>query len=235
MATYFETLGNIIKEEKLITLENKILPNSCVLEMIEPYSAYHHELPTATGPGSVFLLTNEFYSREAITRATQNIKKYAKFDFNAATGKIFIYNNTYPCIRIKDINDYNLIPEIQSNYMNEEISFSKNEKIDASGIIKIKKYFSVEAVDGNIFLDRIDKEMGYFRIPNQITWKLFVKIIKSIKNNWDGRHFDAALGSFYRHHEIIDVVRIFKSNVNAQILETMRESYLKEITNVDVI
>ena len=229
MARFFETLGNIIKEEKLVAIKDKKLPSTCVLEMEKPFSAYHHELPSESVPGTVFLITTKFYSREDITRATQNIKRYASFEFDAASGQIFIYNDVYSFIRIKDLNDYNAI---QSNFMNEGISFCKNVTINAIGIIKVKKYFSFEEVNENVFLDNIDKNMGYFKIPDQLTWKLFYKITQNVKNNWDGKQFDAAIGSFYRHLEMVDVVRIFNTEMNSELLSKLYILYLREIANI---
>ena len=232
MATNFETLGNIIKEEKLHSINKKVLPNTCVLEMEEAFSGYHHELPTDPIPGSVFLITNKFYSREDITRAAQNIRKYAKFDFDAASGQLFIHNDTYSCIRIKDLVAYDSISEIQSNFMNEGIEFCKKEKIDAVGIIKIKKYFFFEEVNENMFLDRLDDKIGYLKIPHQFSWKLFVKIAQNVRNNWDGSHFDAALGSFYKNQEMIDVIRIYNKDMSSDILSKLYILFLREIAHI---
>jgi hypothetical protein len=230
-ANVFETLGGIIKEESLFSLTNKVLPNTLVLESKEPFPGYHHDLPAESAPLSVFLVTRKNYTREEITRSAQQIKKYCSFEFDAAASEITIYNDTYPCIRLKNLESYDQISDLQSFFMNEGVTFSKSADIAAKAIIKVKKTFILSEESDVIFSDRLEDYQGYFRIPKQISWKLFEKVTYSVRNNWKGKHFDAALGFFYHNFEIYDVVRIYHRSDDISILQQLRDLYLKELAD----
>jgi hypothetical protein len=225
----FEVLGGIIKEEKLYSVKEKVLENTLVLESKEPYPGYHHALPTEPVPRSVFLITKNLYTREDISRTSQKIKQYCTFNFESATGEIYIHNNLYPCIRIKNLDKYEQIAELQSFFLNEGIVFKKSNNISHKAIIKVKKAFLLSENEDHIFCDKLEDYQGYFSIPKQLSWKLFEKITYSIKNNWQGQHFDAALGYIYKDFEILDMVRIYHRSNNIEILTQLKDLYLKEM------
>ncbi len=225
----FEALGGIIKEEKLYSVNEKVLFNTLVLESKEPYPGYHHALPTETVPRSVFMVTKELLTREEVTRLSQKIKVYADFAFEAVTGEVYIHNTMYPCIRVKNLDKYEQIAELQSMFLNEGVSFRKGTEISHKAIIKIKKTFLLGENEDKIFCDKLEDYQGYFILPKQLSWKLFEKITYNIKNNWDGKHFDAAIGYFYKDFEILDVVRIYHHSNSTEILSKLRELYLKEL------
>ncbi len=225
----FEALGSIIKEESLYSITEHSIPNSLVLETKEPFPGYHHDLPKDSVPRSVFLVLNHHTSREQVTRARKNILRYADFDFDAAFADVFFFNETYSCIRIKNLNRYEYIEDLQSHFINEGFSFRKAEKIDTKAIIKVKKTFILDEIKPSIFTDQLENYQGYVAIPKSLSWKLFEKITRSVKNNWEGKHFDAAYGFFYRNFDIHEVVRIFHHTDNNQILSDLQALYLKEI------
>ncbi|NOZ48349.1 MAG: hypothetical protein GXO79_16480, partial [Chlorobi bacterium] len=209
-------------------LKEKIIPGTMVLEALEPFPGYHHDVPTKPIPGTIYFITTEFYTRENITRVSQDVFKIVNKPFNAATGDLSIYNDKFPSIRINELTSYDYIEELQRCFQDYGIKFRKAKKIRAKGISKIKKFFCVNEIEEGVYLDTENKEMGYFKAP-YLNWKLFEKITYSIKNNWEKASFDAALGTFYRKSELQDVIRIYRDNINAEILLEIREKYLKEI------
>lgn len=228
MAT-IEVLGSIIKEENLYAIQDKGFHNTLVLDTKDPFPGYHHDIPMDSIPKSIFLVTNQLYNREQVTRARKNILKYSDFDFNAATAEVFLHNEVYACIRIKALESYQQIPSLQQHFINEGFSFRKFEALDDKAIIKVKKTFFLEELSEGIYCDQIENYQGYFRIPKSLSWKLFEKITHSIRNNWEGKHFDAALGFFYQNFDIYDMVRVYHQSSDHLWLADLQAMYLKEL------
>jgi len=223
-----ETMGSILKEVEFENLNHKIIPGTLVLESQEPFPGYHHDVPFSTIPGTIYFITTEMYSREDITRKGQEIKKIIPKKFDAATGQISIYNDIYPCIRIHELDSFDYIEEIQNCFKDYGVKYKKNKKIKAKGITKIKKFFVLNQIENGVYLDVENDKMGYFKVP-YLGWKLFEKITYSIKNNWDKASFDAAIGTFYRRYELQDMIRIYRDNIEKNVLMEIREKYLDEI------
>lgn len=109
-----ETLGLLTKEETLTTVKDNIVPNTFVLESLEPFPGYHGEnLPTDTKPEALYLITSKRLSTEQVYRTVRRIQKFASFPLNAIPGEIMIYNSIYYCIRIRHIQKYEMVREIQ--------------------------------------------------------------------------------------------------------------------------
>ncbi len=225
----FEALGSIIKEESLYTITEHTLPNTLVLDSKEPFPGYHHDLPKESRPRSVFFVLTHDSSREAVTRARKNILKYSDFGFDAAYAEIFFLNDYYPCVRIKNISSYENVEELQSHFINEGFEFRKNQMVNTKAIIKVKKTFLLEEIADLVYSDQLEHYQGYISIPKELSWKLFEKITKSVKNNSEGKLFDAAYGFFYRNFDIHEVVRIFHHTEDNKILLDLKDLYYKEI------
>ncbi len=124
--TIIQTIGGIAKLESLFTLESHIMANTFVLDMEEPYPGYHGmNLPTDSKPISIFLITREKYSTEHLLRINQNIKTYFESQFDAVPGVICIHNEDLPCIRIRELESYELLEELQNCFFSEGIKFMK--------------------------------------------------------------------------------------------------------------
>ncbi len=224
-----ETMGSITKVEKLETFESSILENTLVLEEVEPYPGYHGaNLPTGYNPTAVYLIISEKLPSINIIRTTQKIKKYFKPDFDGTSARIHINNNELNAIRIRNLEDINLLPELQKTFLYEGINFTRKKSIRGDGLIELTKQFELEALGEDIYKDLVDDLMYYFKIPGQLNWQWFVEITTSIRHNLDNLNFDAALGTLYLK-EIIDVVRIFAKDMGIADLSEIRRHYLEEL------
>ena len=227
-----ETLGGLAKEESLVTVSDHILPNSFVLETEEPYPGYHGaNLPTDTKPISVFLITKNKYSTEKILRIAGNIKKYFNHPFDAVTGSICLLVDKLPCIRIRDLDNYELIGELQKCFFSEGITFAKRRNIKANGIIQLRKHFTIQEIDDGIYKDMEDNSMFYLNINHQLNWQIFMQITARIKNNVDSSNFDAALAAIYTK-DILDVIRIYSNDISLEKLKLLKEKYIHEIDKI---
>ncbi len=222
-------MGYIAKVEKLETLNNNILENTLILEEIEPFPGYHGaNLPTGYNPNAVYLVLKKKVSTVRIMRVTQHIHKYFKHSFDGTAAQVSINNDLFNCIRIRNLDNYSIIPEIQRCYMHEGFKFMKKRKIHGNGLIEIKKHFELEKLEEGIFKDLEDPLMFYLQIPAHLNWSVFLEITTSIKHNLDDLSFDAALGAIYLK-EITEVVRIFTRDMELDSLRKIRERYTDEL------
>ena len=226
-----EICGTISKVEELGNVQGDILPNTLVLEGLQPFYGYYGDYPVESKPRFIFLITDQKYSTEEILRAVQNISEYYSGTFDAAVGDIEVYNDVLPMIRIRSHDNFGNLAEIQSGFLNEGIKFRK-KKIQInrqSGIIKLKKVFFLEEVEKDVYLDKIEKEMGYFKIPEKLTWKIFEKITNNIKHNWEEITFDAAIGTLNRQQGLQDIIRIYKENIDKKFILEAGKRYLDRL------
>jgi hypothetical protein len=229
--TIVESLGKITKEEMLQSVTFNVIQNTLVLENLEPFPGYHGEnMPFESAPESVFLMTTKACQTETIFRLSRRICNYHNLSFNACPAEISFFNTTYYGIRIKGLNSYNVIADIQGCYMDQGISFLKYKKIRSAGLMKIEKIFHLEKVDESIYRDQEDAFTTYLQIPYAFNWNLFKKVTTNIKNNLENRNFDAAIGFVYLK-EIVDFVRIY-AKTDISRLRIIHEKYLEEISHI---
>lgn len=222
-----ETFGSIIKEEQLRTVNEGIIPNTFVLENQIPFPGYYGALPTDKVPDSFFLMLMQKESTEKILRLTHIIRNNSHINFEGSPGKICIYNDTYFGIRIRGIEDFSKLEEIQSYYRDNGLEYMKKRKVDANGIIQIKKVFKVEDVGEDILKD-VDRDMYYLKIGKQITWSNFRTITRRVKNNIENTGFDAALAVIYGS-EVLDLIRIYGKDISMDYLKEIHAKYKEMI------
>jgi len=226
---HIEVFGGLAKRENLITLNEHVMPNTLVLESELPFPGYHGKnLPQEPVPNALFFVTSKMHTIEKVIRATSDIKKYFHHPFDAAAGKICIFNNTYGCIRIRGLESFDHISELQVKFIDLGFTFKKKKSIHAPCIIQLKKSFVIETISEGLFKDLEDMSMYYLQIPRQLKWEMFESITKKLKNNMDNANFDAALGSIY-YQGVKDVVRIYAQDITTERLQSIREKYITEI------
>jgi hypothetical protein len=223
-----ETIGAIAKEEYLKTVDHYILPNSFVMQNLEPYPGYHgSNLPIDKEPDTFFLVTTEEHSPEKIFRIAHNIRSFTEIHFDACPARLCIGNDTYQAIRIRDLNSYEPVEEIQRCFLDAKINFQKKKNIESLTLIELRKIFQLEQVNENILKD-INGMMHYVEIRRQLTWRHFKNVSKWVKNNLNDSNFDAALAVIYGSN-VHDLVRIYLPNPEISRLEEIRQKFLEGI------
>lgn len=224
-----ESFGSIAKTKKLVALESHILENTLVLEELDPFDDYHGEnIPSGYVPRFIYLVTKKKNSTEKIMRISQLIKRKHDLSFGSTPGRICLPDETLPCIRLRDLESYEMIPGIQIAYANEGIAYQKKRSLDTTAVIQLKKFFSLEKIEKGIYRDTGDPLMFYLEIPRPLSWKTFTEITRKVRQNIDKLNFDAALGALY-HMEILDLVRIYGKDMNIALLRLLRDKYIQEI------
>lgn len=223
--TIIETYGSIIKEENLQTLKSNILPNTFVLEETEPFSAYHGTtVPKDPAPFHIYLVTKKKYKGEKILRATRNIRQYFKTPFDGTPAELCIFNDVFQCIRVRNLPSFDLISELQQCYINEGIGLRRRKQYNNMGVIMLRKSMELEVLGEGLYKDLEAEHIQYFEIPQKLSWKAFVSITKTVKNNLENNNFDAAIGVLYRK-DIVDLVRIYEKECSLERLEEIRATY----------
>ncbi|UCH15477.1 MAG: hypothetical protein JSV22_05805, partial [Bacteroidales bacterium] len=135
----------------------------------------------------------------------------------------------YPCIRIKGLECYDLIPEIQADYKNNDIKFMSFKAIDSDGKIKVFKHFKITEITDGIYRDLFEGEKFYFTIPLQINWRLLEHLTNNVKKKIENSNFDSALGIINRFNGPEDVIRIYDRNKTLERALEIKNKYLKEL------
>jgi hypothetical protein len=231
---YIERYGNLLKQESLRTLEDKIWPNTFVLEAPEPFPGffnYYSDHPVDSKPLYIYLVLKKLYTLEEITRATQNIQKYFDTDFNATPGVVHIYDKQFDVIRVRHLDNFSQIVDLQAGYMDEGIEFrpKPTHKVEGPAVIRVKKFFILDEKQSGLFFDVTEKDHGYFLIPKQLTWKHFEDITRKVKFNWEKPFFDAAIGHFHVKFGVQDMIRIYYPEMSEDYLIEVRKKYLERI------
>ncbi|MBN2173524.1 MAG: hypothetical protein JW731_05300 [Bacteroidales bacterium] len=233
-----ETQGSITKKEILGTVEGDLTGGNLVLENKHPFPGYHgksvpdfHELI----PDSLFIITRQPYTEEDVIRISHKVRKVFKKRFDAAPGKITVFNEMNPCIRIKFLQKYRDIPELIDLFTNNGVQFAKYRRItDYVGIIKINKFFSLELLDPGIYLDSEDPDMCYLQLPMNLDWDTFERITLSMKRNMEDNKFDAAQAMIFRKNCIIDSVRIYDHHIHRDKINLIRDKYMAEVKKLNL-
>lgn len=225
-----ERFGGLTKEEPLACIEDNILlPNTCVLESVEPFSGYYSEVLSNHKPQYLYLMLDEAYTFESITRATLKVREMFRHPIDVVTGRITLFNQTVQMLRVRNLDQYNHISVIQEYYQDMGIHFKKKTKkfVKESGIIQLDKFFYLGPLGDNMYVDQSQPHHGYFLIPQPIEWGMFKELTKEVKFETDLLFFDAATCYFFEGQKIYDMVRIYRENLSLDRLKAIKERYLK--------
>ncbi|MCK9255296.1 MAG: hypothetical protein GX793_05210 [Bacteroidales bacterium] len=231
MENIIERYGSVVKVEKLWCTEELGMPGYCLLESRETFPGYYSFYTNLIKPKHVFIVSNEKYSLEKMTRIIEKVKLKLSFNFDAAWCQVSMNNNICEGVRIAGIEDYNLIQELQKTFADCGLQLKKKirglESIEAT--IKVKKFFKLIKLENNLYLDKNNVHIGYFTINENISWNKFEQIVKKVKNNWEEKMFDAALAFIYEDNKIIDMIRVYSKEIDKQYLEKLKNLFLRNL------
>lgn len=230
--TIIERFGGLIKEEPLTCLNDETLQaNTCVLESVSPFFGYYNHEPKVQKPHYLYFPLNGYFSLETISRATQNIRREFRQPFDMATGNITLFGLTSQVIRIRNLEQYSNISTLQRLYLNEGISFSKKfrKTNNAMAMIKLRKFFYLEPVGEDIFIDRGQQHHAYFIVQDQIDWERFKSLTEQVKYDPNYFYFDGAIAFIYDQGEIKDLIRIYRERFTLNEIKAIKEKYIDRL------
>lgn len=234
--TQLETVAYIVKEEHIVSISEKIVPNTFVVEAEEPYPGYHGlNIPNERklAPADIYLITKKRYAAEQIAHITRKVREKCHVQLDAARAELFFFNETQPAIRLRGLSSYTQIEEIQKWYIDSGVAMAKKQKTNTTAVIKIQKMLWANEPEEGIYIDLDDTNATYFRIPKEISWQEFVDITQKIKRNLTTKDFDVALGGIFRKQGLIDIVRVYTDkNTSVETLKSLQEKYITEIKKI---
>ena len=124
--------------------------------------------------------------------------------------------------------DYQRI-ERAINYIGDNFKDKPSKFNHPTGITRLNKFFSLEQVEDDFYLDTVEANHGYFKIPRNLSWGEFEQLTKQVKYNMDMLQFDASIGFIYDHFKAIDMIRIYAENLNIEKLKQIRTKYIERI------
>lgn len=231
-----ESLGYILKKEKLASLASDINFKDLILEDLDQYPGFYDQyfIPASERekrPRSVFLILKEFdvCREDQFIRMTTKIKNRYKPDFDAALGVLQLFNTPEPCIRVF-MDDYSRVGELLSFYKQAGLQFQPHRTVPAfMSLIKIRKFFLMSPMAEGIYKSMDQDDIYYFRIPGFLEWEDFERITIHIRNNWTHKIYDAAQVSIYDKSGMIEMVRIFDLKGDLEKLSYLKLRYAHEI------
>ncbi len=225
-----EVFGTITKQETVLTIDDKVLKGTLVFEALAPFPGYYHEAHLSTTPRYMYLALHEQYPLVDIIRATEKVEKVFGETFDAGKGFITFYNEKYNVIRIRHLNRYDLVGELQKAYQDNGIMFLQKTKkgLEEPAQIKIVKFFNMIPIDDGIYLDEHEEFHAYLEIPRELSWEDFNELTNRVKYNWEDSKFDAAMGAFYHEGQLHEFVRIYSNKLTLPYLQGLHKLYIEK-------
>ena len=226
-----EVFINLTKNDTVVAIDDKVVAGSLVFDSLNPFPGYYHETPTNSRPIYIYMVLDKQYPLEDILRATQNIEKEYKWNFDAGKGYMTIGSEALNVIRMRHLPQIDLVEKIQEAYLKQEIGFLMSKKLkgklDVS--VKIVKFSSLKVLGEGIYVSVDESTFGYVEIPKYLNHEIFSKVSMDVKYNWEGHEFDAARASFYNNGKLYEVVRIRSNKIDSNYLLAIRKLYLEKI------
>ncbi|WP_163715887.1 hypothetical protein [Mangrovibacterium lignilyticum] len=226
-----EVFGTIRKQETVMTIDDKVQTGTLVFEALSPFPGYYHETPFGANPIYMYLALQTQYPLMDIIRATQKVEKVFNEKFDAGKGFIELVDTTYNVLRIRHLNRYDLIGDLQKAYNDQGIYFMVKSKkgLEATAQIKVVKFFNLTQIDEGIYLDNKEDFHAYVELPKELSWEDFNALSNRVSYNWEESKFDAAQGAFIHNGVLHEFVRIYSTKLNLEYLQALRKLYLEKL------
>jgi hypothetical protein len=223
--------GSIIKEESIVPITANIMEHTFVAEANLPYSNYYGVAPfnMPTKPNSLFLFTEHYYTLMEALRYVQLIDLNCRQILNVASSVLEFTDGHYPAIRIKNFPDYKLIHQLQECFVEQGVKFAKKVHIGNKAIIRTNKFFSLEKLDENIYLDHLQEKTAYIALQKLIKYEKYLEVIADIRNNTNLAMFDSARGAMILDSKITDIIRIYSGHLDINLLKDIQNKFEKAL------
>ncbi len=225
-----EYVGKIIKQENIDTVNENILPKTFVINVQNAYDSYYTRFTDVEKPDSIIFVTKTPNSFEKILRVTAGINKKYGLNLDGAKCEVKIGSRKLNGIRVKGINRYPEIAQVQQYYKDEGYDFAKSEKFEnTDSLIRINRFFNIEKLAEGIFKSNVEEDVYYVTVPRYMTWDEFRTITFEIKNNIDDKNYDIAKGIVYIDGGIKEFLRIVKPKFTLESIQLIRDKYIQKL------
>ncbi len=225
-----ELIGKLIKQENIDTVETNKIPRTLVINVPDAYKSYYSRFTHINKPVSIIFVTKGPNSFEKILRATRKINKKYNLQLNGAKCEIRINSRKLNGIRVKGINRFPEIEQIQQYFKEADFEFARSEKFKyVDSLIRINRFFNLEEIAKGIYHSKDDSFDYYVEIPKYMTWEEFRKYTFEIKNNISDTNYDIAKGIFYLNGRIIEMLRVVKPKATIEFLKLIQQKYIDKL------
>jgi len=224
-----EVYGMIGKSEELFVVTGKSLPGSIVFESLAPFPGYYNHQENDVKPLYLYLALDREYSVFDIERANMKVKKTFKSFFEAAKGKIELYDKHFDVARLRHLDSFDQLMPIQNEFIKAGIKLKMNtlkHVKNENGFIQLMKIFNIRKLGKGIYLDTSEDYHAYLVLPFRLPQKEFEETTLKVKYNWESTGFDAVAGCFFIRGKLKEMVRIYSKNLTIEYLEELRKLYL---------
>ncbi|PCH53871.1 MAG: hypothetical protein COC22_01510 [Flavobacteriaceae bacterium] len=222
-----ELIGKIIIQENIETVDENKMFKTFVINVPDPYKNYYGRFTDMEKPNSIIFVTKTPNSFEKILRVTRKLNKIYNLQLHGAKCEIIINGRKLNGVRLKGINKYSEINQIQQYYFEEGYDFAKSEKFhNVDALIRINRFFNIEELEKGIYHSKDEENTYYVEIPKYISWENFRKITFEVKNNIPDRNYDIAKGILYNKDGITEILRIVKPKATVEMLKTIQQKYI---------
>ncbi|MFH1119097.1 MAG: hypothetical protein V1775_04685 [Bacteroidota bacterium] len=233
---HIESLGFVIKKEKLSNLASDYKFSELLLEDLDPFPGFydHFHIPMneqEQKPRSIFAIVKSMSldDMDDFIRITMKIKDRFPHKFDAVMGRLELQNNQVACIRI-NMDNYTVLPDLVSLYSKYGIVFLANKVVKPYvSLINVRKYLSIRAIAPNIYQDEDMPDTYYFPVDKFLSWNKFEAITISIRNNFDHKVYDAAQAGIYCKKGVVELVRIYDRKATIEHLTYLQDKYEIEV------
>ena len=225
-----ELIGKIIKQENVDTIDINKIPRTFVINVPDPYKSYYSRFTDIDKPIAVIFITKNPNSFEKILRVTKKINEQYNLELASAKCEVTIKSRKLNGVRVRGINRFTEVAQVQQYYKDEGFEFLKSEKFsDTEAVIRINRFFEIEELDKGIYKSIIEDDVFYVELPKFISWEEFKKITIEVKNNITDNSYDVAKGILYVNGGITEIVRIVKPKATVEVLKVIQQKYIDRL------
>lgn len=233
-----ERYGSLKKNEhlKLIT-DEAVVENTLAFESPEPFPGYYGSQQGQTIPLYVYLVLDQHLYQDDFLAINEQIKTKFSQNYHATLANLEFFDEEYHAIRIRNVDNYGTIYQLQQMYIDNGIPFRKQTKrykdIDKA-FVRIKKFFKIEEIEPGFFIDRMDAYHGYFIIDQHLKFDDFGEIAKQVAYNVDIIDYDAGLACYFENFSVHDMIRIYTDQISLDILKQIKYEYDKRLSKLHI-
>jgi len=225
-----ELIGKIIKQENIDTIEKNKIPRTFVINVPDPYKSYYSRFTDIDKPVAVIFVTKTPNSFEKILRVTKKINDTYNLELAGAKCEVTIKSRKLNGVRVRGINRFTDVAQVQQYYQDEGFEFVKSESFsNTEAIIRINRFFEIEELDKGIYKSIIEDDVFYVELPKFIGWEEFKRVTAEVKNNMTDSSFDIAKGILYMNEGITEIVRVVKPKATVDLLKTIQQKYIDRL------
>jgi len=223
--------GALLKQEPLRCVEHDLpLKDSCVLEAVSPFFGYYDEIPSIQEPLYLYVMLEGYPFTADVMRAIREAASKLTFAFDAVYGSVAIPSyDEVRCLRIRHLDQYSDLSALQKALADAGLEMKRKLKSfdHEQAMIRLEKFFYLEAVSDQCWMDVQEAHHGYFEVPKKLSWEKFVALTREVKYDTSLQYFDAAQAFTIEGSQVCDLVRIYKVQLTVQGLKDIADRYLK--------